>query len=240
MRHLGATAAVCMHLTSSKGMSLGCMGTWAPVLLDTNTFLTHSHPSTASSTVSFRGMVFPPRTAWSVVITTLAEAVEVEEESGTVKLQNEYLSHSYCYSPSRILFLRDSALNPAKITLRKKKEKKRVIPLALQWLYLSNERLGGHNIKLDITMEQVAHVGYSTPTWRAMPNLPTCGLLLFWRRPAWRLLAEERQAYRWLPGLPSSPPLSSGHLPPDTSAPEVVCRIKKQHLCTDPKLVSAY
>ena len=91
VRHLGATVAVCMHLTSSKGMSLGCMGTWAPVLLDTNTFLTHSHPSTASSTVSFRGMVFPPRTAWSVVITTLAEAVEVEEESGTVKLQNEYL-----------------------------------------------------------------------------------------------------------------------------------------------------
>ena len=81
MHHPGATAAVCMHLTSSIGMSLGCMGTWAPVLLDTNTFLTQSHPSTASSTVSFRGMVFPPRTAWSVVITTLAEAVEMEEES---------------------------------------------------------------------------------------------------------------------------------------------------------------
>lgn len=91
MRHLGATAAVCMHLTSSIGMSLGCMGTWAPVLLDTNTFLTQSHPSTASSTVSFRGMVFPPRTAWSVVITTLAEAVEVVEGSGTVKIRNEYL-----------------------------------------------------------------------------------------------------------------------------------------------------
>ena len=144
---------------------------------------------------------------------------------------NAYVSHNYCYSPSRILFLRDSALNPAKITLRKKKEEnKKLAPLALQWLYLSNERLGGHNIKLDITMEQDAHVGYSTPAWRATPNLPTCGLLLFWRRPAWRLLAEERRAYRWLPGLPSSPPLSSGHLPPDTSAPEVVCKVlKNQH-----------
>ena len=80
MCHPGATTAVCMHLTSSMGMSLGCMGTWAPVLLDTNTFLTQSHPSTASSTVSFRGMVFPPRTAWSVVITTLAEAMEEESE----------------------------------------------------------------------------------------------------------------------------------------------------------------
>ena len=84
--HPGATTAVCVHLTSSMGMSLGCMGTWAPVLLDTNTFLTQSHPSTASSTVSFRGMVFPPRTAWSVVITTLAEAVEEEEESEAVKI----------------------------------------------------------------------------------------------------------------------------------------------------------
>ena len=79
-------------------------------------------------------------------------------------------------------------------------------------------------------MEQVAHVGYSTPAWRATPNLPTCAPLLFWRRPTWRLLAEERRAYRWLPGLPSSPPLSSGHLPPDTSAPEVVCKVlKNQH-----------
>ena len=86
--HPGVTTAVCVYLTSSMGMSLGCMGTWAPVLLDTNTFLTQSHPSTASSTVSFRGMVFPPRTAWSVVITTLAEAVEeeVEEESEVVKI----------------------------------------------------------------------------------------------------------------------------------------------------------
>lgn len=93
--------------------------------------------------------------------------------------------------------------------------------------------------KLDITMEQVAHAGYSTPSWEAMPhsNLPTCALLLFWHRPAWRQLAEEKQAYRWPPGLPSSPPLSSRHSPPDRSAPEVVCKTKAN---TDGKLVSAY
>ena len=68
-------------------------------------------------------------------------------------------------------------------------------------------------------------------------NLPTCALLLFWHRPAWRQLAEEKQAYRWPPGLPSSPPLSSEHSPPDRSAPEVVCRTKAN---TDGKLVSAY
>jgi len=72
VNHLGAR--VCMCLTSSIGMSLECMGTWAPVLLETNTFLTQSHSSTASSTISLRGIIFPPRTAWSVVITTLAEA----------------------------------------------------------------------------------------------------------------------------------------------------------------------
>ena len=126
VRHLGATVAVCMHLTSSKGMSLGCMGTWAPVLLDTNTFLTQSHPSTASSTVSFRGMVFPPRTAWSVVITTLAEAVEVEEESGTVKLQNEYLPISQLLlltikDPISQRFCTESCKNN---TVKKKKKKK--------------------------------------------------------------------------------------------------------------------
>ena len=68
-------------------------------------------------------------------------------------------------------------------------------------------------------------------------NLPTCELLLFWHRLAWRQLAEEKQAYRWPPGLPSSPPLSSEHSPPDRSAPEVVCRTKAN---TDGKLVSAY
>ena len=94
--------------------------------------------------------------------------------------------------------------------------------------------------KLDITMEQVAHAGYSTPSWEAMPhsNLPTCALLLFWHRPAWRQLAEEKQAYRWPPGLPSSPPLSSRHLPPDRSAPEVVCKDFFEKISIDPNYVS--
>ena len=63
-------------MTSSSRMSLWFIGTSAPVLLDTNTFLTHSQPCTASSTILFRGIVLPPLTASSAVTTTLAEAEE--------------------------------------------------------------------------------------------------------------------------------------------------------------------
>ena len=130
-------------------MSLCVMGTSAPVLLDTSTLFTHSQPCTASSTILFRGMIFPPRTPSSAVTTTHAEA-ENEKKSHYC---DEWHVHLYMQShiihvykctctciiiiptsknigykyytcilrvsvPSLILFLNDSALNPANTTLR--------------------------------------------------------------------------------------------------------------------------
>ena len=74
-------------VTSSRGMSLLVMGTLAPVLSETNTFSTQSQSWTALSTVSFSGIIFPPRIPSSVVITTLAEAErerERERERGAL------------------------------------------------------------------------------------------------------------------------------------------------------------
>ena len=71
--------------TSSNWISLSYIGTSAPVLLDTNTFFTHSHPWTASSTTVLRGMVFPPRMASSAVITTLASADRENEKQKKVR-----------------------------------------------------------------------------------------------------------------------------------------------------------
>ena len=61
-------------ITCSMGMSLPYIGTVAPVLWATNTCFTQSHPSTASSTIAFSGIILPSRTASLAVITVFAWA----------------------------------------------------------------------------------------------------------------------------------------------------------------------
>lgn len=61
-------------ITCSIGMSLPYIGTVAPVLWATNTCFTQSHPSTASSTIAFSGIILPSRTASLAVITVFAWA----------------------------------------------------------------------------------------------------------------------------------------------------------------------
>ena len=95
------------QLTSSSQTSLpACMLTSAPVLFITKTLLTPPTSLTASSTVAFSGMVFPPRTPSSAVTTTSAAAKGggTRQEGGVCVICNDTLTMSAYhrqFSPSR-------------------------------------------------------------------------------------------------------------------------------------------
>src|SRR5258707_10591758 len=91
--HSTGQAERCLLLSSSSQKSRPCrMGTSLSVRWTTNTFSTRDRPSTAWSTVCFKGIFRPPRSPSLAVKTTLQPASRMRSEEHTSELQSrQYL-----------------------------------------------------------------------------------------------------------------------------------------------------